>query len=175
MTSEYALQYPDFQQQQYNAAIQHEVSNAADYTVRTMWFGFSWMYICDASITPGVAMVRNRIMEAVINWMGNDVNDNITETETPTPYKLAQNFPNPFNPSTTIMFDMREKGHVSLKIYNVAGQLVRTLVNGVKDAGHHKITWDGRNNDGVSIASGVYFYKMETKRFSQTRKMVMLR
>jgi flagellar hook assembly protein FlgD len=64
---------------------------------------------------------------------------------------------------------------VALKVYNVAGQLVRTLVNGTKDAGSYTITWDGKNNRGSGVASGIYFYKMETKDFSQTKKMVMLR
>jgi flagellar hook assembly protein FlgD len=64
---------------------------------------------------------------------------------------------------------------VTLKVYNVAGQLVRTLVNGTKDAGSYAITWDGKNDRGSAVASGIYFYKMETKDFSQTKKMVMLR
>ena len=88
---------------------------------------------------------------------------------------LAQNFPNPFNPSTTIKFDLKDKGFVTLKVYNVAGQLVRTLVNGVKDANPYTVTWDGKNDRGGAVASGIYFYKMETKDFSQTKKMVMLR
>jgi hypothetical protein len=175
-SSQYALKYPDFGGQQHYGAVQNERTNAADYTVRTMWFGFSFMYILDAALPgPGEGQVRNRIMEALVYWMGNETNDNITETETPTAYKLSQNFPNPFNPQTTISFSMREKGHVSLKIYNVAGQLVRTLVNEVKDAGRHRVTWDGKSNLGTHAASGVYFYKMETKNFSATHKMVMLR
>jgi len=98
-----------------------------------------------------------------------------TAAETPAVAVLAQNYPNPFNPSTTIKYDMKEKGLVTLKIYNVAGRLVRTLVNGVMDAGTYSLAWDGRNNTGADVASGIYFYKMETKDFSQTKKMVMLR
>lgn len=173
--SQYAYEYPPFGGEQYYAAVQNERTNSAENAVKTMWFGFSFMYIRDASYASGVPIVRNRIMEAMILWMGNDAEGSIVHDDTPAAYKLAQNFPNPFNPSTTIMFDMRAKGNVSLKIYNVAGQLVRTLVNGVKDAGPHKLTWDGRNNSGVAVSSGVYFYKMETKDFSQTKKMIMLR
>jgi len=62
-----------------------------------------------------------------------------------------------------------------LKVYNVAGQLIRTLVNGEKDANTYSVTWDGTNDRGGAVASGIYFYKMDTKDFSQTRKMVMLR
>jgi hypothetical protein len=175
-TGQYALKYPDFGGQQYYAAVQNEQANAAGYTTRTMWFGFSFLFIRDAALPgPGEGQVKNRILEALVYWMGNATNDNITETETPAAYKLAQNFPNPFNPQTTIAFGMREKGHVSLKIFNVAGQLVRTLVNEVRDAGSHRVTWDGRNNLGAQATSGVYFYKMETKSFSATHKMVMLR
>jgi flagellar hook assembly protein FlgD len=94
---------------------------------------------------------------------------------TPKSYNLAQNFPNPFNPSTTIKYDMKDKGLVTLKVYNVAGQLVRTLANSVKNAGSYTVAWDGKNDRGGSVASGIYFYKMETKDFSQTKKMVMLR
>ncbi len=76
---------------------------------------------------------------------------------------------------TTIRFEMKEKGLVTLKIYNVAGQLVRTLVDGVRDADAYAIAWDGRNTIGSAVASGIYFYKMETNGFSETKKMVLLR
>ena len=114
-------------------------------------------------------------MKKVIDWMMNETNTDVTHDEVPGAYRLAQNFPNPFNPSTTIKFDMREKGNVTLKIYNVAGQLVKTLVDGVKDAGAYSITWDGTNNLGSRVSSGVYFYKMNTKHFSETKKMVLLK
>jgi hypothetical protein len=174
-SSQFALKYPDYGGQPYYAGVQNELTNAADFYVKTMWFGFSFMYIRDAAIAPGVAMVRNRIMAAVRDWQGGAINDNITQNETPAAYSLSQNFPNPFNPSTTIHYSMRSKGHLSLKIYNVAGQLLRVLVDEVKNAGAYTIVWDGCNNRGSRVASGVYFYKMETKDFSRTKKMVMLR
>jgi hypothetical protein len=189
--SQYALRYPDYCTNEtpagdclewgdvMYAGVQNEKTNAGGYAVKTMWFGFTLGRVGDDPSTlplpPGVAPVGNRIADRVIFWLGNTTNDDITVTDVPRAYKLAQNFPNPFNPSTTIMFDMREKGHMTLKIYNVAGQLIRTLVNDVKDAGSHKVTWDGKNNLGVGVASGVYFYKMETTSYSQTKKMVMLR
>jgi flagellar hook assembly protein FlgD len=107
-------------------------------------------------------------------WAG-PTNIDITPAATPKSYNLAQNFPNPFNPSTSIRLDMKERGVVTLKIYNVAGELVRTLVNGVKDAGAYSLAWDGRNDSGSNVASGIYFYQMETKGFSETKKMVLLR
>ena len=89
--------------------------------------------------------------------------------------RLEQNFPNPFNPSTTIEFGLREKGHVSLAIYDVAGHLVRILIDEERDAGAYKASWDGKNNIGSAIASGIYFYRLIVGDFVQTRKMVLLR
>ncbi len=100
---------------------------------------------------------------------------NITEAEVPRVYRLSQNFPIPFNPQTTIRFDVKERGHVDVKIYKVTGQLVKTLVDGIRDAGAYAITWDGTNNHGAEVASGVYFYRMWSKNFSRTRKMILLR
>jgi flagellar hook assembly protein FlgD len=70
---------------------------------------------------------------------------------------------------------MKEKGPVTLKVYDVAGQLVRTLVDDVRDAASYSIPWDGRNNIGSEVASGIYFYKMETMGFGATKKLVLLR
>ena len=74
-----------------------------------------------------------------------------------------------------IKFDMKAKGNVTLNVYNVAGQLVRVLVDEVKDAGSYTATWDGTNNNGSKVASGIYFYQMETEAFCKSRKMVLLR
>ena len=87
------------------------------------------------------------------------------------------NYPNPFDTMTTIRYSVPRDGHVSLKIYNVAGQLVRTLVN--KDqaprAEGFTVRWNGRNDAGTPVSSGVYFYKLMTKNFTQTKKMVLLK
>ncbi len=88
---------------------------------------------------------------------------------------LAQNYPNPFNPVTTIVFALSEASDVKLKIYDPAGRLVRVLVDGSRPAGSHRIGWDGRNGDGALVSSGVYFYRIETGLFRETRKMVLLR
>jgi hypothetical protein len=89
---------------------------------------------------------------------------------------LAQNYPNPFNPTTNIRFQVRERGRVTIRVYNVAGQLVRTIVDEVRAPGiQHVAEWDGRDGRGQTVASGVYFYRMLTKGFSGTRKMVLLK
>ncbi len=89
---------------------------------------------------------------------------------------LAQNAPNPFNPATTIRFSVAHEGaHVSLRVYDVAGKLVRELVNGTTPAGEHEARWDGRNASGVPVASGVYFSRMEADGWAASRKMVLLK
>ncbi len=88
---------------------------------------------------------------------------------------LHQNHPNPFNPSTTISFSLRDRGIVSLAVYDVAGRLVRVLIDDVMEAGPRDVTWDGRDNAGRVVASGVYFYRLEAGNFTETKKMVLLR
>jgi hypothetical protein len=95
--------------------------------------------------------------------------------ELPTSFDLGQNFPNPFNPTTTISFSLPEAGDVLLKIYNIRGQLVRTLIDKRTPAGYHEVTWDGRNQSDRAAASGVYFYRLETQDFSKTRKMMLIK
>ena len=88
---------------------------------------------------------------------------------------LSQNYPNPFNPTTTIAFSVKTRGHVALNIYDAAGRLVRTLANEERGAGAHQVTWDGRDGNGTRVASGVYFYRLVSPGFSQTKKMVLLK
>jgi hypothetical protein len=88
---------------------------------------------------------------------------------------LAQNTPNPFNPTTTISFTLPERELVTLAIYDVSGQLVRTLVNNVREYGKNLVTWDGRDDAGVAVGSGVYFYRLTAGKFSESKKMVMLK
>lgn len=86
-----------------------------------------------------------------------------------------QNYPNPFNPSTNIRFQLANNQHVEIKVYNIVGKEVRTLTNQQYAAGQHTLVWDGTNNAGHSVVSGVYIYKMTAGKFSQTRKMNLVR
>jgi hypothetical protein len=88
---------------------------------------------------------------------------------------LSQNYPNPFNPSTTIRFGVRERTYVSLRIYDTAGRLVRVLTDELREAGSYEAFWDGRDDGGMRVASGVYFYRLRAGAFSRTNKMVLLR
>jgi methionine-rich copper-binding protein CopC len=93
----------------------------------------------------------------------------------PQTYALRQNYPNPFNPTTEIAFDLPAATRVSLVVYNVLGQEVRTLVDGQLDAGSHTVQWNGTNNAGQQVSSGIYFYRLSSDRFNDTKKMLMLK
>ncbi len=88
---------------------------------------------------------------------------------------LSQNFPNPFNPNTTIKFGLKERSEVSLNIYDASGRLVRLLVEEVREAATYEEGWDGKDNNGRMAASGVYFYRLTTRGFRETRKMILLK
>ena len=88
---------------------------------------------------------------------------------------LAQNEPNPFNPSTTISFELAQAGGVHLQVFSAEGRLVRTLASGQLNAGTHSVSWDGTGDGGTRMSSGVYFYSLETGGQRQTRKMLMVK
>ena len=89
---------------------------------------------------------------------------------------MAQNTPNPFNPSTTISFSLAQPGRVEVAIYNTMGQKVRTLVaDAHMGAGRHRVAWDGRDHRGLPVSSGIYLYQVRTRGFRAVRKMIMLK
>jgi hypothetical protein len=92
----------------------------------------------------------------------------------PESFELKQNYPNPFNPTTKIVFLLPEASNVSLKIYDVSGRLVRTLVNESRPAGNYHLTWDGRDESGARVSSGIYFYRIVAGSFIKTRRMVLI-
>jgi hypothetical protein len=93
----------------------------------------------------------------------------------PATLTLEQNYPNPFNPSTVIRYSINNPENVQITIYNSAGQSVRELVSSAQIIGEHSITWDGRDNFGMSLSSGVYFYQIRAGNDLQARKMVLLK
>lgn len=96
-------------------------------------------------------------------------------TVIPQEFALYQNYPNPFNPETTIRYQLPESANVFVNIYNLKGQLVRTLVNENKEAGRHETVWDARHETGQSIPSGVYFYRIQAGDFVEVKKLTLLR
>jgi hypothetical protein len=93
----------------------------------------------------------------------------------PATFELGQNYPNPFNAGTAIDFALPQPSHVSIEIFNVLGQRVRVLVDRPLAAGRHRITWDGRDESGQTVASGTYAYRIQAGDFVETRKMVILK
>jgi hypothetical protein len=94
---------------------------------------------------------------------------------TPTEFALLQNFPNPFNPETTIKYNLAESADVHLQIYNVVGQVVRTLVAERQSAGRYQVRWNGTDDRGMAVASGIYFYHVSAGKFQDVRKLMLLK
>jgi len=94
---------------------------------------------------------------------------------TPSGFVLEQNYPNPFNPSTTIAYQLAKESEVSLIVYNLAGQEVKTLVNERQSAGPQQVVWDGKDLHGNQVASGIYLYRLKTENNIQTRKMILMK
>ncbi|MBL7960834.1 VCBS repeat-containing protein, partial [bacterium] len=125
---------------------------------------------------PGV-MMKNGWLEARVSRTGTfkAVFSKTDFSAIPTEIKLHSNYPNPFNPSTTIGYAIHKNTDVSIAVYNVFGQKVKTLVRGNQPAGYHQVIWDSTNDNGAQVASGVYYYRLETAGFSETRKMLLIK
>ena len=118
--------------------------------------------------TASTLMVNFDLQQAIVS-----VDPKNPGTVLPTNFGLAQNFPNPFNPSTTIRFSLPEAHHTRLTIYNLLGQEVYELVNRAMPAGQHEFTWNGTNRSGQKVVSGIYLYRLESGTVSLTRKMLL--
>jgi plastocyanin len=104
-----------------------------------------------------------------------DVKDETGDRERPSEFVLSQNYPNPFNPTTKIEFTLAKSGFVTLQIYDVLGRKVKTLVSEELSSGYKSVIWDGKNDAGDEVASGVYFYQLKVGDFSQPKKMLLLK
>ncbi|MFZ0389637.1 MAG: FlgD immunoglobulin-like domain containing protein, partial [Calditrichia bacterium] len=93
----------------------------------------------------------------------------------PLNFVVCQNYPNPFNPLTEIKYSLPERSKITITIYNLLGQVVKTLFDGTEAAGQHRITWNGTDRNGISAPSGVYFYRVTAGEFNVKKKMILLR
>jgi hypothetical protein len=157
-----------------------------------LWTG-AWTELFPAGTAPsqreGAAAVYDGIADRMVFFGGNDGGalnevwaiENLSATATSAraralpALELHQNVPNPFNPSTTISWTQRRPGPVTLRVYGIRGQLVRTLVSRPATAGDHAAVWDGLDDRGRRVASGVYFYRLESADAVRTRSMVLLK
>ena len=104
------------------------------------------------------------------------INDVESESELiPSELKLYQNYPNPFNPSTTIEYFLPESSFVNISIFNSAGEEVTTLVNSFQSQGNKSVDWNGIDEKGNSVSSGIYFYRLKTNDIKLSRKMLLLK
>jgi hypothetical protein len=103
--------------------------------------------------------------------------ENATQENFPVAGKtqLLQAYPNPFNPETTIPFSLSKAGNVKINIYNTKGQLIKTLLNDNKKAGNHSVKWNGKDENGNAVSSGMYFYRLQTDKVTYTNKMLLLK
>ena len=103
------------------------------------------------------------------------LNSNYAQNEIPESAISLNNYPNPFNPETTISFSISNDSKVNLSIYNIRGQKVRTLIKDQLEKGFHEIIWNSKDKNGKSVASGVYFYKFKVGDYQKIKKMLLLK
>jgi len=118
---------------------------------------------------------RDAFLTNVIAWFGTENAVDEFVDALPTKFALKQNYPNPFNPTTSIAFEMPAEQDVRLSVYNMLGQNIRTLVSDHRSAGRYTVLWDGRDDSGNMVGSGVYFYNIQAGTFNKTAKMVLLK
>ena len=137
---------------------------------------YVWNYPTGGDVAMPWPMYRGNAQRT--GYLEDNVTGRVEGPETsqlPEDYALRQNYPNPFNPRTSIGYTLAREGQVRLSVYNVLGQEIVTLAAGPQVAGGHVVTWDGRDAGGRSVASGLYFCRLQAGDFVQTKKMLLLR
>jgi flagellar hook assembly protein FlgD len=109
-----------------------------------------------------------------MDWFGVDTSV-CEDVVTPQPNRLKGNYPNPFNPSTTIEYSIQNPGNMELSIYNLRGQKVKSLVNEYKGSGLHKVVWNGTDDQGREVGSGIYLVRMQSSGFSTSKKITLIK
>jgi hypothetical protein len=141
-------------------------------TVKT-WVDSLAAYV---SVTTKVANHKNWTFILLENGTDQTVSTDPIRFILPDDYRLAQNYPNPFNPNTTIRYTIPINRRVSIKVYNITGQLVRTLIdNEMANAGTHKVVWNGKNNFGRNVSTGIYLYSLEWAGMKKVKRMTLVK
>ncbi|MCK9280562.1 MAG: T9SS type A sorting domain-containing protein [Melioribacteraceae bacterium] len=157
--------------------------------VSGQWFSDGWLAIDQGPIIVMIENYRSQLLwnnfmsvpeiKMALDAIGfvpdstTSVNEN--NLELPTTIKLEQNYPNPFNPTTTISYAIPFEGNVKLEIYNSLGEIVNILQDSYQDAGNHSIAWTGKDSNGNSLSSGIYFYRLISNDFVQVKKMTLIK
>ncbi|MFQ5865303.1 MAG: alpha/beta fold hydrolase [bacterium] len=130
-----------------------------------------------ANLTPADTVFQTMLAFLDSLWQGTlcPVTGIDLDNEAIDDFNLAQNYPNPFNANTTIRYDLPKSTRVVLKIYDLLGQEVRTLVNENQPAGHKSVTWDGKSNSAQNVSSGIYLYRLMTPEFMKTKKLLLIK
>ncbi len=131
-------------------------------------------HFVDPDVTSGETYYY-KIQDVNRNGMTSDHGPLWLTVDVPQDFRVMQNYPNPFNPETRIRFQLPVPAHTRIIIFNTLGQTVRTLVHRELERGYHEILWDGKNEKGIVVPSGVYYYRVLASDYKETKKMVMLR
>jgi len=132
-------------------------------------------------LAGGFGLVKTEIEPSDVYYLAGAIIENVhygtivsvkEKGYSPPSFDLLENYPNPFNPTTTIRYQLPSAGRVSIKIYNILGQQIRNLVDGIEVKGSHNSLWDGRNDHGVAVSGGVYFYRIESTTLDGSQSLV---
>ncbi|MDZ4183088.1 MAG: FlgD immunoglobulin-like domain containing protein, partial [Candidatus Cloacimonadaceae bacterium] len=139
------------------------------YTDTDLQNGFTYYYWLESLDLSGASVLYGPITVLISSEPG----DPGTPPLPPSVTKLMAAYPNPFNPSTNIRYSLKEAGKVRIEIYNVKGQMIRTFENNHNQPGYYQVMWDGRDNSGRAVSSGLYLYRMISGHYRESRKMVL--
>jgi len=172
VSTEENINIPDFERVHTRTLDENQI-NWFEENVDLLEFKGQSVYIAFRHETPASAQFV--IMLDTITLTYQNLTEDADVEIVPRVTSLGSNFPNPFNPSTEIAFDLATEGNVRIDVFNVRGQRVRTLTNDHFSAGSHRITWVGTDDNDRQLSSGIYFYRMETMNYTSTRKMMLLK
>ena len=143
-----------------------EFGNRTNFTLCGQVNGVTYIIAISAVYVQG----ESDIVEIQFTYTGTSANDILIAV-----IELMDNYPNPFNPVTNIAYSIKETGNIIIEVYNLRGQLVKTLVNEVKETGNYNIIWNSTDNSNKPVSSGVYLYKMKSGNYISTRKMILMK
>ncbi len=134
------------------------------------------VWLTTREIVEGTIYIKTaaQVYEVILSY-NDELNSDVEDNEINSAAVNLSNYPNPFNPITSINFSIEENTNVEISVYNAKGQKVKTLVSEKFAAGKHSVTWNGGDDNGNSVSSGIYFYKMVTAKYSAMKKMILMK